>query len=255
MSSNLTLTLENRIAHIVIDRPDKRNAFTHSMWEALPPLIEQAMNNPQVRVMILRASKPGAFSAGADIAEFGEGAQDPQWRTRNQAAIRRAMETLARAPKPVIAQIEGDCIGGGCGLSLACDFRIATPTARFGITPAKLGLVYSLHDTKLLVDLVGPSAAKRILFTAQLINAAEALRIGLIDELAEDAGAAAHALAVHIAGVSPHSVRASKAMIDRILHGQAEDDTDTLAQFADAFDGPDFAEGVAAFLGKRTAEF
>lgn len=251
----LTLTLENRIAHLVIDRPDKRNAFTQSMWEALPPLIEQAMINPQVRVMILRASRPGAFSAGADIAEFGSGAQDPQWRTRNQAAIRRAMETLARAPKPVIAQIEGDCIGGGCGLSLACDFRIATPSARFGITPAKLGLVYSLHDTKLLVDLVGPSAAKRILFTAQLINAAEALRIRLIDELAEDAGAAAHALAVHIAGVSPHSVRASKAMIGRILHGQAEDDTNTLAQFADAFDGPDFAEGVAAFLDKRTAEF
>lgn len=252
---SLSLNLDNRIAHLVIDRPDKRNAFTQSMWEALPPLIEQAMINPQVRVMILRASRPGAFSAGADIAEFGSGAQDPQWRTRNQAAIRRAMETLARAPKPVIAQIEGDCIGGGCGLSLACDFRIATPSARFGITPAKLGLVYSLHDTKLLVDLVGPSAAKRILFTAQLIDAAEALRIGLIDELAEDAGAAAHALAVHIAGVSPHSVRASKAMISRILHGQAEDDADTLAQFADAFDGPDFAEGVAAFLGKRTAEF
>jgi enoyl-CoA hydratase/carnithine racemase len=252
---SLSLTLDNRIAHLVIDRPDKRNAFTQSMWEALPPLIERAMANPQVRVMILRASRPGAFSAGADIAEFGSGAQDPQWRTRNQAAIRRAMETLARAPKPVIAQIEGDCIGGGCGLSLACDFRIATPSARFGITPAKLGLVYSLHDTKLLVDLVGPSAAKRILFTAQLINAAEALRIGLIDELAEDAGAAAHALAVHIAGVSPHSVRASKTMISRILHGQAEDDADTLAQFADAFDGPDFAEGVAAFLGKRTAEF
>ena len=251
----LSLTLDNRIAHLVIDRADKRNAFTQAMWEALPPLIEQAMINPQVRVMILRASRPGAFSAGADIAEFGSGAQDPQWRSRNQAAIRRAMETLARAPKPVIAQIEGDCIGGGCGLSLACDFRIATPSARFGITPAKLGLVYSLHDTKLLVDLVGPSAAKRILFTAQLIDAAEALRIGLIDELAEDAGAAAHALAVHIAGVSPHSVRASKAMISRILHGQAEDDADTLAQFADAFDGPDFAEGVAAFLGKRTAEF
>ena len=251
----LSLTLDNRIAHLVIDRADKRNAFTQALWEALPPLIEQAMINPQVRVMILRASRPGAFSAGADIAEFGSGAQDPQWRSRNQAAIRRAMETLARAPKPVIAQIEGDCIGGGCGLSLACDFRIATPSARFGITPAKLGLVYSLHDTKLLVDLVGPSAAKRILFTAQLIDAAEALRIGLIDELAEDAGAAAHALAVHIAGVSPHSVRASKAMISRILHGQAEDDADTLAQFADAFDGPDFAEGVAAFLGKRTAEF
>lgn len=255
MSSNLSITLDNHVAHLIIDRPDKRNAFTQAMWEALPELVERAMRNPDIRVMILRASTSGAFSAGADIAEFGAGAQDPEWRIRNQAAIRRAMETLARAPKPVIAQIEGDCIGGGCGLSLACDFRIATPSARFGITPAKLGLVYSLHDTKLLVDLVGPAAAKRILFTAQLVDAAEAHRIGLVAEIAEDAGAATAALAAQIASVSPHSVRASKAMIARILHGQAEDDAETLAQFADAFDGPDFKEGVAAFLGKRTVRF
>ncbi|PXW76273.1 enoyl-CoA hydratase/carnithine racemase [Blastomonas natatoria] len=251
----LSLTLHGAIAHLIIERPDKRNAFTQAMWEALPELVDRAMLNPDIRVMILRASVPGAFSAGADIAEFGAGAQNADWRIRNQAAIRRAMETLARAPKPVIAQIEGDCIGGGCGLSLACDFRIATPTARFGITPAKLGLVYSLHDTKLLVDLVGPAAAKRILFTAGLVDAAEAHRIGLIDELAEDAGAAATALAATVASVSPHSVHASKAMIARILHGQAEDDAETLAQFADAFDGPDFREGVAAFLSKRKPEF
>ncbi len=252
---SLSLALDRHVAHLVIDRPDKRNAFTQAMWEALPELVERAMLNPDIRVLILRASVPGAFSAGADIAEFGAGAQDPAWRIRNQAAIRRAMETLARASKPVIAQIEGDCIGGGCGLSLACDFRIATPSARFGITPAKLGLVYSLHDTKLLVDLVGPSAAKRILFTAQLVDATEAHRIGLIGELAEDAAGAALALAAQIASVSPHSVRASKAMIARILHGQAEDDSETLAQFADAFDGPDFREGVVAFLGKRKPEF
>lgn len=252
---NLSLTLDHHIAHLAIDRPDKRNAFTQAMWEALPELVERAMLNPEIRVMILRASVPGAFSAGADIAEFGAGAQDPDWRIRNQAAIRRAMETLARASKPVIAQIEGDCIGGGCGLSLACDFRIATPAARFGITPAKLGLVYSLHDTKLLVDLVGPAAAKRILFTAQLIGADEAVRIGLVDELADDAAGAALALAHSIAAVSPHSVRASKAMIRRILQGQVEDDAETLAQFADAFEGPDFREGVSAFLGKRKAQF
>lgn len=251
----LSLTLQGRIAHLAIDRPDKRNAFTQGMWEALPELVDRAMANPDVRVMILRASTPGAFCAGADIAEFGAGARDPDWRIRNQAAIRRAMETLARAPKPVIAQVEGDCIGGGCGLALACDFRIATPFARFGITPAKLGLVYSLHDTKLLVDLVGPAAAKRILFTATLVDAAAAMRIGLVDELADDAAAVAQALAHGIAAVSPHSVRASKAMIRRILQGQAEDDAETLAQFADAFDGPDFAEGVSAFLEKRKAEF
>ena len=251
----LHLILERRIAHLVIDRAEKRNALTQAMWEALPALIDQAMINPDVRVMIMRAAQPGAFSAGADITEFAEGARDPAWRQKNQAAIRRAMESLSLAPKPVIAQVEGDCIGGGCGLALACDFRIAAPAARFGITPAKLGLVYSLHDTKLLVDLVGAAAAKRILFTARLIDAAEALRIGLIDEVSAASGDAAQALAHDIAAVSPHSVRASKAMIGRILQGQGQDDAATLAQFADAFDGPDFAEGVAAFLGKRKAEF
>lgn len=253
----MTLRLEKAgpVAHLLIDRAAKRNAFTQAMWELLPVLLADAMADDAIRVLILRAAEPGAFSAGADIAEFGEGARDPAWRAANQAAIARAQIDLTCAAKPVIAHIEGDCVGGGCGLALACDLRIGTTSARFGITPAKLGLVYSLHDTKLLVDLVGPAAAKRILFTAQLIDADEAGRIGLVDELADDAAGAALALAQSIAAVSPHSVCASKAMIRRILQGQVEDDAETLAQFADAFDGPDFKEGVSAFLGKRKAQF
>ena len=253
--SELRLQTQGRVAHLLIDRLEKRNAFTQLMWEALPGLVDSAMADPNVRVMIMRAAEPGAFSAGADIGEFSTGARDPEWRRKNQAAIRKAMSAVADAPKPVIAQIDGDCIGGGCGLALACDFRIAAPSARFGITPAKLGLVYSLHDTKLLVDLVGPAAAKRILYTAELIDGARALAIGLIDELADEPGEAAAELAERICAASPHTVRASKAIVKRILHGQSEDDTDTLAQFAGAFDGPDFAEGVDAFLNKRKPEF
>lgn len=249
----MTLRLETAgpIAHLLIDRATKRNAFTQAMWELLPDLIAQAMADDGVRVVILRAAEPGAFSAGADIAEFGAGARDPEWRAANQAAIARAQITLARAPKPVIASIEGDCVGGGCGLALACDLRVASNTARFGITPAKLGLVYSLHDTKLLVDLVGPAQAKRILFTAQLIDAAEAHRIGLVDLLDADP----IELAMTIAAGSPHTVREAKAMVRRILDGQAHDDAETSALFAEAFTLPDFAEGVAAFLAKRKAEF
>lgn len=253
--SELRLQTQGRVAHLLIDRLEKRNAFTQLMWEALPGLVDSAMADPNVRVMIMRAAEPGAFSAGADIGEFSTGARDPEWRRKNQAAIRKAMSAVADASKPVIAQIDGDCIGGGCGLALACDFRIAAPSARFGITPAKLGLVYSLHDTKLLVDLVGPAAAKRILYTAELIDGARALAIGLVDELADHPGEAAADLSAAICAVSSHTVRASKAMVKRILHGQSEDDADTLAQFAGAFDGPDFAEGVDAFLNKRKPEF
>lgn len=248
---SLRLETNGPVAHLLIDRAAKRNALTQAMWEALPGLVDQAMADPSVRVLILRAAVPGAFCAGADIGEFGEGASDPAWRAANQAAIARAQYVLARAAKPVIAFVEGDCVGGGCGLAIACDLRVATSSARFGITPAKLGLVYSLHDTKLLVDLVGPSQAKRILFTGGLIDAAEALRIGLIDMIDTDP----IALAETIAANSLHSTVQSKAIVRRILDGQADDDAATTALFADAFTKPDFAEGVSAFLSKRPPVF
>lgn len=248
---SLRLKTSGAIAHLVIDRAAKRNAITQAMWEEFPALIAAAMADDAVRVLILRAAEPGAFSAGADIAEFASGATDPAWRAANQAAIARAQIDLTLAPKPVIAYVEGDCVGGGCGLAMACDIRVATTAARFGITPAKLGLVYSLHDTKLLVDAVGPSHAKRILFTADLIGAEEAHRIGLIDLLGEDP----LALAETIAANSPHTAREAKAMVRRILNGQAHDDAETSKLFANAFTQPDFREGVSAFLDKRKPVF
>lgn len=255
MSEHLRLEVDGPVARLLIDRADKRNSLNQAMWEALPGLIAEAIDDPAVRVLVLRSAVPGIFSAGADIAEFASGATDPEWRGRNQAAIRAAQHALARAAKPTVALIEGPCIGGGCGLAIACDLRVAGPGAGFGITPARLGLVYSLHDTKLLVDLVGPAQAKRILFTGDLIDAAEAVRIGLVDILAPDPAAALAALVGSIAAASPHSAQASKRMIRRILDGQTEDDEDTLQQFNAAFDGADYQEGVAAFLAKRPPRF
>lgn len=251
----LRLETEGAVARLLIDRVEKRNAFTQAMWEAFPGLLAQAMEDPAVRVLILQSAAPGVFSAGADIAEFATGARDPEWRARNQAAIRRAQYELARAPKPVIALVDGDCVGGGCGLALACDMRVASPRSRFGITPAKLGLVYSLHDTKLLVDLVGPAQAKRILYTAELLGAGEAVRIGLVEFLSDEPEAEVERLAATIARSSPHSLRQTKGMVRRILDGQAEDNDETRALFDAAFTGPDFEEGVAAFLEKRKAIF
>ncbi|MBH1998943.1 MAG: enoyl-CoA hydratase/isomerase family protein [Sphingomonadaceae bacterium] len=253
----MTLRLEKdgAIARLSIDRAEKRNAFTQVMWEQFPVLLGDAMADDAIKVLILHSAAPGIFSAGADIAEFGAGALDPDWRTRNQAAIARAQIELARAPKPVIAAIDGVCVGGGCGLAIACDMRVASATSRFGITPAKLGLVYSLHDTKLLVDLVGPAQAKRILFTAQLLDAAEAARIGLVEIIAADPLGEAMALATTIAEASSHSVRETKKIVRRILDGQADDDSETQALFAGAFTGADFQEGVSAFLEKRKARF
>ncbi|SIN59751.1 Enoyl-CoA hydratase/carnithine racemase [Parasphingorhabdus marina DSM 22363] len=254
----MTLRLEKdgKIAHLLIDRPDKRNAFTQEMWELFPELLADAMADDGVRVLTVHSSrKSSAFCAGADIGEFGAGSTDPEWRARNQAAIGKVQHDLAQAEKPTIAVIDGDCIGGGCGIALACDIRIAGPAARFGITPAKLGLVYPLHDTKLLVDAVGPSQAKRILFTGQILPAEEALRIGLITQMSDDPYAEADALAETMATVSSHSQKMSKQIIRRILDGQADDDAASRALFDAAFESDDFREGVAAFLEKRKPEF
>jgi enoyl-CoA hydratase/carnithine racemase len=239
------------IARVLFDRALKRNAMTNAMFEMLPGLIAQAEAKKHVRAIVLTSARAGMFCAGADIAELSANAHDPAWRAANQLAINVAQHKLARAEKPTVAFIDGDCVGGGCGLALACDIRVATVRGRFGITPAKLGLVYPLHDTKLLVDLVGPGQAKRILFTGGLIGAEEALRIGLIDMIADTPEEVVSAIAVN----SMHSIRQSKAMIRRILDGQAHDDADTLAMFADAFEGADFKEGVGAFLEKRDPDF
>jgi len=254
----MTLRLERdgAVAHLLIDRSNKRNAFNQMMWDLFPKLLNEAMSDPAVRALVVRAADDGsAFCAGADIAEFATGAHDPEWRSTNQALINKVQRELARAAKPTIAIIEGDCVGGGCGIALACDFRISGPKARFGITPAKLGLVYSLHDTKLLVDLVGPAQAKRILFTGSLLPAAEAHAIGLVTLLSDDPHATLADFASQLVAVSGHSQQRSKVMIQRILDGQARDDDATLAEFAAAFDGRDFAEGVSAFLEKRKPVF
>ena len=255
MTNYLRLERDGAVARLLIDRADKRNAFCQEMWEALPELVAEAMADTQVRVLLVASAVPGVFSAGADISEMASRSPDPEWRNRNQEALRAAQVALASAPKPTVALVQGDCIGAGCGVALACDLRVASPAARFGITPGRLGLVYPLHDTKLLVDLVGPAQAKRILFTGSLLQAEEAHRIGLVDVLAEDARGEAEHLAATISAASPHSVHVAKSIVRRIVNGQTDDDEDTARQFYQAFSGSDFREGVAAFTEKRKPKF
>lgn len=255
MSSYIRLEIDGPVARLLIDRPAKRNAMNQAMWEAVPGLVDAAMAERGVRILHVGSAHPGAFCAGADIGEFASGSGDPAWRSRNALAIRGTQIALARAPKPTLAIIDGDAIGGGCGIAMACDLRIASPRARVGITPAKLGLVYPLHDTRLLVELVGPAQARRLLFSAMLIDAAEALRIGLIQVVADDLAAEVAAYTANVVAQSPASQRASKAIIQRIVEGAHDDDPVSAAGFESAFTGADFSEGVAAFLGKRQPVF
>lgn len=247
----LDLVQEGPVARLLIDRPDKKNAFDLAMWTRLAALLGQAETLPGLRLLLVQSATPGLFCAGADIAELMANREDEAWRAANQAAINSAQHRLARFPLPTIAFIDGDAIGGGCGLALACDIRVATPRARLGITPARLGLVYPLHDVKLLVDLVGPGQARRLLYTGDLLDAAEAHRIGLVEMLAENPDA----LIAPIVANSPSSTRALKAFVRRVLDGRGEDDAASLDRFAQAFSDPDFAEGAAAFLARRQPDF
>jgi len=243
----LKLEQDGAVARLLIDRPERHNAMNLAMWQALPALLAQAVSDEDTRAIVLTSATPGLFCAGADIAEMLAAREDLALRAATQAAINAAQSALAQCPKPLLAMVDGDAIGGGCGLVLACHLRVATARSRFGITPARLGLAYPLHDTALLVDLIGPGQARRLMLTGGLIGADEALRIGLIEEIAENAQGLLSAITAN----SAFTHRATLHTISRILAGQKQEDEASLALFASAFDGADFAQRAGAFLKRK----
>lgn len=247
----LRLEIDGPIARLLIDRQDKRNAFDIGMWQALPALLDEADAHRDLRLLVVQAASPGAFCAGADIAELLKRKDEPAFHAANQQAINQALYRLARFALPTLAFVEGDCVGGGAGIAMACDLRIATEQARFGITPARLGLVYPLHDVAHLVALVGPGQARRLLYTGSLIDAAEALRIGLVEAIAPDVSA----FSEPICSASANSTSQLKGFVRRVLDGQTNDDATTLRIFAEAFAAADFVEGTTAFVERRPARF
>ncbi|MCG8443875.1 MAG: enoyl-CoA hydratase-related protein [Caulobacterales bacterium] len=241
---------------LTLNRPDKRNAVTAAMWRRLPELLAEVKAAPQAKALIVTGAG-GAFAAGADIGEFEAVYATPESSAAYSAAIAAALDGLAAFPKPAIAKIRGACVGGGCGIALACDVRFAAEGARFGITPGKLGLTYPLNDTKRLVDAVGVATAKDILFSGRLLDGAEALRVGLINHLTSEAdldGAVAD-YAGQIASTSQFSARTAKKMVALIQAGAVSDTEETRRWFLEAFSGADFAEGYRAFLEKRPPKF
>lgn len=250
------LTREGPAAHLVLNRPDKRNALSAAMWAAIPPLLAEAEADGAARLLIVRGAG-GAFAAGADISEFEDVYATAERAEAYSRTIAAALDGLAAFSKPTLAVIEGACVGGGCGLALACDLRFAAQGARFGITPGKLGLVYTLNDTRRLVDAVGFSPAKDILFTGRLLDAEEALDIGLISRLLprEALFEEAAGYAEQVAQASTRSARVTKRIMARIAAGQSEDDDATRKLFLEAFQSTDFKEGYRAFLEKRKPRF
>ena len=257
MSDHLLVEHAGAVATVVLNKPQSHNAISIDMYRDLPGLVAELDADPAVKVVVLRGAGQKAFASGADISEFEQERSDAtKARNYNQhvAAAEQAIESLS---KPTIAMIHGYCIGGGAGLAMACDIRFADDRAKFAITPAKLGLVYSLESTKRLVDLAGPSRAKWILMSGQQIQAERALQLGLYDELYPQAEleAAAYEFAELITTRAQFSVRAAKTMVGKVVAGQVRDDEATLDLRNSSFDTEDFAEGVRSFLEKRPPRF
>ncbi|HEY7175332.1 MAG TPA: enoyl-CoA hydratase/isomerase family protein [Micromonosporaceae bacterium] len=240
------------VAVLSIDRVDKHNAITLAMWETLPDLLTDLATMDGLRVLLVTGAGT-SFSAGADIRElhevFSEASRARAYQDTNVAAE----SALATFPHPTIAVVRGACVGGGCQLAVACDVRIAADDARFGVTPAKFGIVYPVEPTARLTRLVGPARAKYLLYSADLIDAPQALTFGLVDEVVPVAELETRAMqfAQTVAGRSPQTIGAAKAVIGALA--SRRDPNMEISAWQHATD--DVREGIAAYLEGRTPLF
>ncbi|MEU3750954.1 MULTISPECIES: enoyl-CoA hydratase/isomerase family protein [Streptomyces] len=243
MEPQLKDSVTDGVATVVIANPAKRNAMSAAMWRALPGVLDRLAADRAVRALVL-TGEGDTFCAGADISTLREPGDE------QQSLAVRAEEALAAFPKPTLAAVRGFCVGGGSQLAAACDLRFAEEGARFGITPSKLGIVYPSSSTRRLTALVGPSTAKYLLFSGELMDTERALRTGFVDE-------------VHPAGALDKRVdEFARVLVSRSLLTQAaakefaDGRTDRDAHWAEQARGSgDTAEGVAAFLERRAPRF
>ncbi|AYN38422.1 enoyl-CoA hydratase/isomerase family protein [Streptomyces dangxiongensis] len=243
MEPQLSHRLTDSVATVVIRHPAKRNAMTAEMWRALPPLLDALARDPGVRALVL-TGEGGTFCAGADISTL-RGSP-----TLAPGLAVAAEEALAAFPKPTVAAVRGHCVGGGAQLAAACDLRLAEDGALFGVTPAKLGIVYPASSTRRLVALVGPATAKYLLFTAELIDAGRALRTGLVDEVLPEGGLEDRV--AELARVLVSRSLLTQAAAKEFANGRTDRDAHWAGQ---ARGSGDTAEGVAAFLERRQPRF
>ncbi len=252
-AGDVRVTVEGPVGTISLHRAAKRNAVTYDMWVALGEACHLLAHEQRVRVVVVRG-EGDHFCAGADITELL--AERPHGTPSFMDVNMAAEHALATLPKPTIAVVQGDCVGGGAALAIDCDLRIAVAGSRFGITPARLGIVYPAASLERAVRLLGP-AAKRLLYTGDLIDGREAHRIGLVDELlpTDEVEVRVAALCATLAERSLLTQAATKEMIAAVLaHGSVP------AELADQWarevaSAPDPAEGVAAFVARRPARF
>ena len=255
MTEKLLMQKDGPIGWIIFNQPEKRNAVSLEMWEAMPEYIRELTADDAIRVVVLRGAGEDAFVSGADISQFKDRRRNMADQEEYSRISSRGQDALQTLQKPLLAMIHGFCVGGGVGISLTADIRIASDEARFGIPAARLGLGYHYKGMDRLLALVGPAYVKEIFFTARTdFSAQDALRMGLVNQVVPKAELEAFTrdYATKIGRNAPLTQRSAKATVEQLLRPAAERDLAHLDKLiTDCFNSQDYQEGVKAFSEKR----
>lgn len=258
MTDKIITEQSGDIARIIFNQPEKRNAVSLEMWEAVEAAVGRFAEDPEVRILILSGAGGKAFVSGADISKFESERSSEEAVAHYNATTKRVYDMMEAFPKPTIAQIDGFCVGGGVALSLCCDLRICGEGSNFAIPAAKLGLGYAYPGIKRLVNVVGPSFAKELFFTGRRFDAEEARVMGIVNRVVED-GAVAQAAedtAKMIAANAPMTVTSVKYIVGETVKDESARDLEECDRRVKAcFDSEDYVEGRRAFLEKRKPQF
>lgn len=259
MTTDRILTArDGAVGRITFNNPERHNAMSLEMWRDGEAAIREFCEAGDIRVIMLTGAGDKAFVAGADISKFGEERNSQAAADEYGAAVKSFQDTLTVAPVPTIAKIGGYAIGGGLAIALCCDIRIASDDSRFAVPAAKLGLGYAASGIERLMQIVGPSFAMEIFYTARQFDADEALTMGLVNRVLPRADLERYCddYAARIAGNAPLTIRAVKTAVTENLKAHAERDMDLCAeQVAACFASEDYIEGRTAFMEKRKPQF
>jgi enoyl-CoA hydratase/carnithine racemase len=252
---DILVTKKDSIGVVTLNRPEAYNAVKLAMWRELAGIFDSLGKDEAVRAIILTGAGAN-FCVGADVTEFGAIRRDSDESAAYEVAVDACSGAIADVPKPVIAAISGYCLGGGCHLALACDFRFADSTVKIGIPSAKLSIVYGVKSVQRLLAIVGLANAKRVLYSGERYDAVRARALGLVDEIGEGALGAAMTFAVTLAGNAPLSIAGAKFMLNGLSAGNGALDIALAQRLVDeAADSEDFREGRQAFAEKRPPRF
>jgi len=249
---------DGEIGWMIFNNPERRNAISVDMWQAIPGVLAAFEADPAIRVIVFTGAGEKAFISGADISQFEDQRADKEANDKYSNQSGDAVAAMSRLSKPSIAMIRGFCIGGGMLVALTCDLRLCSDDSRFAIPAARLGLGYGYEGLKTLTDLIGPSYAKEILFTARQFSADEALRIGLVNKVTavEHLDSAVRDYAAMIGQNAPLTVKAAKMGVREALKDPERRKLDEVTRAVDAcFNSADFKEGRRAFMEKRKPVF